>query len=217
MARWMFWRHTAVVGPLGCNCTIVADLAAREAIVIDPGGEPRRISKLLRQHELHVRAIVHTHAHIEHVYATAELTEATGAPAHLHPADRPLYDALDKQAAMLGIEPPERDAMVGHLHDEQSLPFGQYEIGVLHTPGHTPGSVSFNLPAQSLCVTGDTLFANGVGRTDLWGGNPHHLRHSIEHKLMRLPDETTVVPGHGLESTIGAERRTWPLWAQRLG
>jgi len=205
------------VGPLGCNCSILADLEAKQAIVVDPGGDLPKIQARLAAHGLAVTAIVHTHTHIDHVGATAGLQRATGASAQIHEADRFLYDLLPVQAAMLGCELPEKTEMEGSLVDGTSLRAGALELGVLHTPGHTPGSVCFVVSAggESRVFTGDTLFRRGIGRTDLWGGDSAAIGRSLRGKLLTLADECVVIAGHGPNTTIGEERRMNPFLAQR--
>lgn len=200
-------------GPLGCNCSIVADEATGQAIVIDPGGDFERIARILGEQGLTVTAIVHTHTHIDHVGATAPLQRLSGAEAHIHEADRFLYDMLPVQSALLGVPNPEKCDMLGTLVDDFSLRAGNLELGVLHTPGHTPGSVSFYLdtPEGKLLFTGDTLFQRGIGRTDLWGGDSKLLMQSIKSRLLPLSDETRVIPGHGPHTTIGEERDLNPF------
>lgn len=201
------------VGPLGCNCSIVADETTRSAIVIDPGGDFEAIREVLMQHALSVVALVHTHTHIDHVGATAPLQRYCGVDAHIHEADRFLYDMLPVQAALLGLPMVERCEMRGSLRDGEALSFGQLELGVLHTPGHTPGSVSFHVttPEGSVLFSGDTLFRRGIGRTDLWGGDQQQILQSLGDRLMTLPDDTRVIAGHGPDTTIGAERRDNPF------
>lgn len=201
------------VGPLGCNCSIVADETTRSAIVIDPGGDFEAIRDLLQRHALSVVALVHTHTHIDHVGATAPLQRHCGVDAHIHEADRFLYDMLPVQAALLGLPMVERCEMRGSLKDGEALSFGDLELGVLHTPGHTPGSVSFHVTAAEGAVlfSGDTLFRRGIGRTDLWGGDQQQILHSLGDRLMTLPDDTRVIAGHGPDTTIGAERRDNPF------
>lgn len=207
------WTHTFPVGVLGCNCSIVADVAAKRAIVIDPGGDFPQIAAKLKAKALTVTHIVHTHTHIDHVGATAPLQKATGAAASIHEADRFLYDMLPVQAAMLGIPEPERVVLEGDLKDGTSLSFGTFELNVLHTPGHTPGSVCFCVQHadSSHVFSGDTLFRRGIGRTDLWGGDSAHILRSLKERLFTLPPETIVVPGHGPNSTIGEEKRENPF------
>jgi glyoxylase-like metal-dependent hydrolase (beta-lactamase superfamily II) len=201
------------VGPLGCNCSIVADPASGKAIVIDPGGGFDAIRARLDAAKLSVVAIVHTHTHIDHVGATAPLQRHTGASACIHEADRFLYEMLPVQAALVGCAIPEKTALEGSLVDGRALHAGGIEMGVLHTPGHTPGSVSFVVRdgATTRVFTGDTLFRRGIGRTDLWGGDSSLILRSLEQKLMTLPEDAVVIPGHGPGTTIGEERRLNPF------
>lgn len=186
-----------------------------KAVVIDPGGDFPRIREQIEQAGMTVSAIVHTHTHIDHVGATAPLQRWSGAEALIHEADRALYDMLSVQAAMLGISEPESCEVRGALADGFSFHAGEVEIGVIHTPGHTPGSVSFSIqtPEGSLLFSGDTLFQRGIGRTDLWGGDSSEIMRSLSERLMVLDDETLVVPGHGPTTTIGDERRHNPFLA----
>jgi len=201
------------VGPLGCNCSIVWDPDTRHTIVVDPGGDYEKIRDVVQGEGLTVVSIVHTHTHIDHVGATAPLQRSSGAPARIHESDRFLYDLLPTQAALLGVPLPESCEMSGDLIDGLSVPFGSLEMGVLHTPGHTPGSVSFVVesPEGRIVFTGDTLFKRGIGRTDLWGGDASLIRRSLKERLLALDDDTLVVPGHGPETTIGDERRANPF------
>jgi glyoxylase-like metal-dependent hydrolase (beta-lactamase superfamily II) len=204
-------EHFAV-GPLGCNCTIVADLAAKEAIVVDGGDDVDLI--LGRLAALGVRAthLVHTHAHIDHIGALAELRERTGGLGLLHPADLPLYATLREQARWLGAPPPVLVALDAELADGDVVRAGAASLDVLHTPGHTPGSVSFalDLGARTLLLTGDTLFRGSVGRWDLGGTSLEDIVASIREKLLAFPDDSVVVPGHGPATTVGLERRENP-------
>lgn len=204
------------VGPLGCNCSILADEAAGTAIVVDPGGDFERIRDELEAAKLRVTAIVHTHTHIDHVGATAPLQAWSGAGAHIHEADRFLYELLPTQAALLGIPLPETCELTGALVDGYSLDAGAVQMCVIHTPGHTPGSVCFYVeaPEGRVVFSGDTLFRGGIGRTDLWGGDSDQINRSLKSRLLALPDDTLVVPGHGPETTIGAERRSNPYLAR---
>jgi glyoxylase-like metal-dependent hydrolase (beta-lactamase superfamily II) len=200
--------ETLAVGPLGCNCSLVADLHAREAIVVDPGGNLEEIRERLAAHRLKVTGIVHTHTHIDHVGCTAELQRATGAAASIHEGDRFLYDMLAVQAALIGTPLPEKADMDGGLVDGHTLRAGSLEMAVLHTPGHTPGSCSFLVQksGKAQLFAGDTLFRGSIGRTDLWGGDSEEILRSIRGKLLTLPEDTVVVTGHGPSTTIGHER-----------
>jgi hydroxyacylglutathione hydrolase len=210
---------TIPVGMLQCNCSIVGDPISREAIVIDPGDEVCRILELLGRHRLTVKAIVSTHAHIDHVGGLAKLQSFTGAPVLMHREDLPLYQAMDVQAAFLGVAPPDLTAVDHLLKEGDSLRWGLFEAKVIHTPGHTPGSVCLYLPNVGVNLTlpnprlfaGDTLFAGSIGRTDLWGGSMEQIMDSLRGKLMKLPDHTVVHPGHGLATTIGEERQSNPF------
>jgi hydroxyacylglutathione hydrolase len=199
-------------GPLGCNCSIVMDRASKRAIVVDPGGDLETICARLGSLEATVEAIVHTHTHIDHVGATKGVQTATGARACIHEADRFLYDLLPVQAAMLGLPLPPITDMEGSLGDGTSIHFGAFEMCILHTPGHTPGSVTFTVAANgsTRVFTGDTLFRRGIGRTDLWGGDSATIQRSLREKILTLPDDAIVIPGHGAETTIGDERTKNP-------
>jgi len=246
---------TIPVGMLQCNCSIIGDPATREALVIDPGDEVNRILDLLGRHKLIVKVIVSTHAHIDHVGGLSKLHQYTGAPVLMHRDDLPLYQAMDMQAAFLGVHPPDLTEVDQLLKEGDVLRWGGFEAIVLHTPGHTPGSVSLFLPHDAGRLTGalnlgrrdapaaedmdapaaeeeevdipeepkrivfpgpqlfcgDTLFAGSIGRTDLWGGSTEKIMESLRTKLMILPDETTVHPGHGPATTIGTERELNPF------
>ena len=224
--------ETFRVGPLGCNCSIVFDPETQRAIVVDPGGDLDVIRAHLVRLGVGVDAIVHTHTHIDHVGATRGLQDASGAPAQIHESDRFLYNLLPIQSAMLGCEMPELAEIEGTLKDGGTVSAGQLRLSVLHTPGHTPGSVSFFLKeaaptspiggpddatpaARSYVLTGDTLFRRGIGRTDLWGGDSRQILKSLEGTLLRLPDDAVVIPGHGPNTTIGEERASNPFLSRR--
>jgi hydroxyacylglutathione hydrolase len=256
---------TIPVGMLQCNCSIIGDPATREALVVDPGDEVTRILDLIGRHRLIVKAIVSTHAHIDHVGGLSKLHQYTGAPVLMHRDDLPLYQAMDEQAAFLGVLPPELTDVDQLLKEGDVLRWGPFEAQVIHTPGHTPGSVSLYLPhgagkvtiaaapnkitvkdeagddisiadllkkvqapddAQEIAAadeseripphapqlfSGDTLFAGSIGRTDLWGGSMEQIMESLRTKLMHLPDDTIVHPGHGPVTTIGSERHLNPF------
>ncbi len=256
---------TIPVGMLQCNCSIIGDPVTREALVIDPGDEVNRILDLLGRHKLTVKAIVSTHAHIDHVGGLSKLHQYTGAPVLMHRDDLPLYQAMDMQASFLGVHPPELAEIDQLLKEGDSLRWGSFEAQVIHTPGHTPGSVSLYLPhdagkikiaagpkritvknaaGEEIAIadllketlhlddsaemelpeeservvprapqlfSGDTLFAGSIGRTDLWGGSMEQIMASLRTKLMHLPDDTIVYPGHGPVTTIGHERHLNPF------
>ena len=194
------------VGPLQCNCIIFGDETTRDAIVVDPGDEIGRIESLLDKHGLTVRMIVVTHAHVDHIGGAGKLRKLTGAPVYLNDADMELFDRLGEQAAWLGMEQPRDVAVDSSLRDGDSLDLAGTTFSVLHTPGHTQGSVSLLIPAERKLVAGDTLFLNSVGRTDLPGGDQHQLFRSIKTKLLALDDDVEVICGHGPCTTIGRER-----------
>jgi glyoxylase-like metal-dependent hydrolase (beta-lactamase superfamily II) len=200
-------------GPLGCTCSLLVDPATKRAVVVDPGGDLDLILARLKSLDAKVEAIVHTHTHIDHVGATAGVQRSSGARACIHEADRFLYDLLPVQAAMLGIELPEKTDMEGSLVDGGTIRAGDLELCILHTPGHTPGSVTFVVKSggETRVLTGDTLFRRGIGRTDLWGGDSDMILRSLRDKILTLPDDAIVVPGHGPETTIGDERAKNPF------
>jgi len=232
------------VGWLQCNCSILGDPETREALVLDPGDNVERILEALARHSLIVRAIVSTHAHIDHVGGLRKLQQATGAPVMMHGDDLDLYRHLDLQAQWLGVPAPAAASIDRLLTEGDTLRWGRFAANVLHTPGHTPGSISLYLPnlptklpnfekatpvqrvaqparkpaknlvtgaAAGTLFAGDTLFAGSIGRTDLWGGSLEDIMRSIHQKLLALPDETAVFPGHGAATTIGEERERNPF------
>ncbi len=209
----MITVETFPTGPLGCNCSLLVDTASKRAIVVDPGGDFELIDAKLTALGATVDAIVHTHTHIDHVGATAAVQRKSGARACIHEGDRFLYDLLPVQAAMLGIPMPETVEMEGSLDDGTTVNAGAVELGILHTPGHTPGSVTFVVKTAdgTRVFSGDTLFRRGIGRTDLWGGDSNLIMKSLREKVLSLPDDAVVVPGHGPETTIGEERTKNPF------
>jgi len=203
------------VGLLASNCIILGDQRTQEAIVIDPGDEAAHIHQRLTELGLNLKQIVLTHAHIDHVGGALKLKKLTGAPIYLNENDLPLLEMMDAQAAWLGIHAPEVAAPDGGLADGQIVGLEHYPAQVLHTPGHTQGSVCLHFAPLKLLVAGDTLFAGGIGRTDLPGGNFDQIMDSLRNRLMTLPDETRVLPGHGPETTIGVERISNPFLQER--
>jgi hydroxyacylglutathione hydrolase len=250
------------VGMLQCNCSILGDPVTREAIVVDPGDDVERVLQILADNQLKVRAIVSTHTHIDHVGGLAGLRRATGAPVLIHEADLELYRHLDVQAQFLGTPTPESTKIEDFVKEGDTLRWGDYSARVIHTPGHTPGSISLYIEkgggkgadaarsflerqtpglatasvqaslqadleghsqhahshghpggvdgGPSRLIAGDTLFQGSIGRTDLWGGSMNDILRSLREKLMKLPDETIVFPGHGETTTIGEEREHNP-------
>ena len=199
------------VGLLQCNCSIFGDEQTREAIVIDPGDEIDKIEGVLRRHELRVKAIVITHAHIDHIAGAEKLRSLTGAPVYLNGHDRELLDALDVQARWLGIETPPKTEIDVQAQDGSMLQLRSADFHIMHTPGHTQGSISLWMPQEQKLIAGDTLFRDSIGRTDLPGGNTRQILSSIKTRLFDLPDETVVIPGHGASTTIGREKERNPF------
>ncbi|MGH9597032.1 MAG: MBL fold metallo-hydrolase, partial [Edaphobacter sp.] len=209
--------ETLPVGPLQCNCSILGDETTREAIVVDPGDDIPRILALLAKHSLTVKQIFITHAHIDHIAGAHRLKQLTGAPILYNQHDLEQVKMMDIQAGWLGIPTPTVSNPDDTLDDNKLITIGASPEhpgitgSILHTPGHTEGSVCLYLPDQSLLLAGDTLFAGSVGRTDLPGGDTHKLLTSIKERLLILPDETIVIPGHGPRTTIGSERSANPF------
>jgi hydroxyacylglutathione hydrolase len=199
------------VGMLQCNCSIFGDEGTREAIVIDPGDQIDEILMVLARHKLTVKAIVITHAHIDHVGGAAKLKTATGAPVYMNAKDQELYDGLEMQAAWLGVKPPDRTDVDSPARDGDSLTLGETSFHVLHTPGHTQGSISLWIPGENKLIAGDTLFRDSIGRTDLPGGDSRQILSSIHTKLMALPETAVVIPGHGSNTSIGREKARNPF------
>ena len=203
--------ETFPVGPLQCNCTILGDEQAREAIVIDPGDDVSRIHRRLTERGLTLKQILVTHAHIDHVGGALKLKRLTGAPIYMNENDLPLLEMMGAQAAWLGLSTPETAPPDSVLADGQTVGLQNYAARVLHTPGHTQGSICLHFAPLRLLIAGDTLFAGSIGRTDLPGGDFDQIIESIQSRLMALPDETNVIPGHGPATTIGEERRSNPF------
>lgn len=203
--------ETFPVGPLQCNCTLLGDEDAGEAIVIDPGDEIGRIQRRLTELGLKLKQILITHAHIDHIGGAVKLKKLTGAPILLNENDLMLLKMMDQQASWLGLETPEVALPDIGLVDGMTVGLDRYPAEVIHTPGHTQGSVSLHFAPLNMVVAGDTLFAGSIGRTDLPGGNGRQIIESIHTRLLALPDETRVIAGHGPSTTIGAERENNPF------
>ena len=200
-------RKTFSVPPLGCNCSIIGDPVSQQAIVVDPGGAAERILREVRALGLTVTRILHTHAHFDHFLASGEMKNATGAALCLHEDDRELWDMLEMQCRTFGVPyvpvpPPDY-----WLTDEEKVSIGHVTAIALHTPGHTPGSMSFHVAVGGVVLAGDTLFRGSIGRTDLWGGDFDAIERSIRDRLYTLDDSTLVVTGHGPETEIGWEKQ----------
>ncbi len=199
------------VGPLQCNCSVIGDETTHEAMVIDPGDDVDDVLAIVRQHKLQVKQIVITHAHIDHVGGAMKLRAITGAPILLNQNDYALLKMLDVQASWLGMAAPGEVAIEASIGDGESLRTGSLTANVLHTPGHTEGSVCLYFPAEKLLIAGDTLFARSIGRTDLPGGSFEKIMRSLHDRVLTLPDDTLVIPGHGRRTTIGEEREENPF------
>lgn len=203
------------VGPLQCNCSIIGDEATHEAMVIDPGDDIDDVLALIRKHNLQVKQIVITHAHIDHVGGAMKLRAATGAPILLNQNDYALLKMLDVQAAWIGMRAPGK-VEVGHsVSSGDTISAGAHHAKVLHTPGHTEGSICLYFEAEKKLIAGDTLFAGSIGRTDLPGGSMQKIMRSLHDTVLSLPDETLVIPGHGELTTIGEEREGNPFLVRR--
>jgi glyoxylase-like metal-dependent hydrolase (beta-lactamase superfamily II) len=202
------------VGPLQCNCSIVGDETTHEAMVIYPGDNIEGVLAIVHQHNLVVKQIVITHAHIDHVGGAMKLRAKTGAPILLNQNDYALLKMLDVQASWIGVAAPGEVAIEASIADGESLRAGNLTANVLHTPGHTEGSVCLYFPAEKLLIAGDTLFARSIGRTDLPGGSYEKIMRSLHDRVLTLPDDTVVIPGHGPRTTIGEEREENPYLAR---
>lgn len=206
--------QTFPVGPIACNCSILADEKSGEAIVVDGGDGVDEVAERLRHNGWRAKYLIHTHAHLDHIGDLGRLREITGGRGLLHPADLPLYRRLAEQPGWIGfpMATPPVVSLDGELLDGDVFTVGGVRARVLHTPGHTPGSVCFEIDDGSKCalLTGDTLFAGGIGRWDLGGTSMADIVDSIRAKLLPYDDATPVVPGHGPSTTIGIERKSNP-------
>lgn len=207
--------HGVVVGVFQENCWVIGSGRTREAIVIDPGDEPETILALAKEMGLNVKLIVASHAHLDHIMGARGVHDETAAPFRLHPADYELARQMPASAArFLGHEPPPAPEPSTPLNDGDTVEVDGLQLRVIHTPGHTPGSVSFY--GDGLLFSGDTLFRGSIGRTDLPGGDYGQIMQSIISRLLPLPDETIVLPGHMQETRIGHERQTNPFVLEEL-
>ncbi len=199
------------VGPLQCNCSVIGDESTREAMVIDPGDDVEDVLEVIRRHKLQVKQIVITHAHIDHVGGAMKLRAATGAPILLNQNDYALLQMLDAQAAWIGMASPGKVEIDHSPKSGETVQAGAHIANILHTPGHTEGSICLYFPVEKKLIAGDTLFASSIGRTDLPGGSFDKIMNSLRGTVMALPDDTVVVPGHGPLTTIGEERQSNPF------
>ncbi len=199
------------VGPLQCNCSVIGDESTHEGLVIDPGDNIEDVVSIVRKHNLQIKQIVVTHAHIDHVGGAMKLRAATGAAILLNQNDYALLKMLDAQAAWIGVAPPGRVEIDHSVAQADSIKTGSLSADVIHTPGHTEGSICLYFPAEKKLIAGDTLFAGSIGRTDLPGGSFEKIIRSLHDKVLELPDDTVVIPGHGPLTTIGRERHSNPF------
>jgi hydroxyacylglutathione hydrolase len=203
--------ETFPVGPLHCNCIILGDEVTHEAVVVDPGDNIPEILSRLQKHGLTLRQIIVTHAHIDHVGGAALLRKSTGAPVVMNQQDLGLLGMMEMQAGWLGVPTPQVAPPDASAEDGLTIGLTTLPAQVLHTPGHTPGSICLLFPDHHLLLAGDTLFAGSIGRTDLPGGDGQQILRSLRERLLVLPDSTRVLPGHGPETTIGEERQSNPF------
>jgi hydroxyacylglutathione hydrolase len=210
----MLLRETFPAGPFECNCTVLACGDTKDAVVIDPGGELSRIREIVAQYDLTVRAIIHTHAHLDHIFGTRDVKQSHGGSICLHRGDAFLYDGIAMQAAMFGWTVKPTTPVDRWIEHGDLIALGKRQLEVIHTPGHTPGSVCFEIAdpdAGRLLFAGDTLFRGSVGRTDLPGGDGRQLSRSIRERLYTRDLDTLVVPGHGPNTSLGDEARANPF------
>lgn len=218
--------RTLVVGPFQCNCRLLACPRTGEAILVDPGDEPEKILRVLKETSIRVKYLFHTHGHLDHIGATRAVCETLVASSPrvsrpqiaLHRGDEELYQKLAFQRALFGFPHDQDPLPIDHsLVDEEEIRVGDLRLTVIHTPGHSPGSVCLRLHEdsalgiQETLFSGDTLFQGSVGRTDLWGGDSDQMFRSIRQRILVLDDETRVCPGHGPDTRIGIEKRENPF------
>ena len=199
------------VGPLQCNCSIIGDENTREGMVIDPGDDISDVLAIVKKHKLQVKQIVITHAHIDHIGGAMKLRALTGAPILLNQNDYALLKMLDIQATWIGVPDPGKVEIDRSVTTGETVSAGAHTAQVLHTPGHTEGSICLYFENEKKLIAGDTLFAGSIGRTDLPGGDMQKIMRSLHGTVLALPDETVVVPGHGETTTIGEERESNPF------
>lgn len=210
----MLLRETFPAGPLECNCTVLACGDTKDAVIVDPGGELAKIAEIIAHYDLTVRAIIHTHAHLDHIFGTRDVKEAHGGDICLHKGDAFLYDGIAMQAAMFGWKVRDATPVERWIEHGDRIELGKRVLEVIHTPGHTPGSVCFEIhdpDAGRLLFAGDTLFRRSIGRTDLPGGDSAQISRSIRERLYTRDLDTVVIPGHGPQTSLGDEARGNPF------
>jgi hydroxyacylglutathione hydrolase len=218
----MTWKiERIVVGPIQCNCYIISDSETRKAYMIDPGAETPELLKFLQNSKLDLQAVLITHAHIDHIGGIEMVYGKVPVPVYYHSGDQELYQNVEMQARAFGFSSADLQATqprvgAGSLEHDQTFSLSSdKQIRVIHTPGHTPGSVCFYAnDNEPVVFTGDTLFLGSIGRTDLWGGSFEQIISSIKTRLLSLSEEAKVLPGHGPASSIGEEKRTNPFLLQ---
>lgn len=202
--------ETLVVGELGVNCFIMADSQTKEGVVVDPGAEPERILAALKSSGIKVLYVLNTHGHFDHIGGNRKVTETTGAKLMINKQDEPFLTRASTSARMYGLNAEDSPAPASYLAEGDIIRFGSHEIKVIHIPGHSPGGSCFYLEKDGILISGDSLFSESIGRTDLPGGSQALLVLSIRSKLLPLPEATQVFPGHGPSTTIGHEKKHNP-------
>jgi hydroxyacylglutathione hydrolase len=205
--------ETFPAGPLQCNCSVVACADTKDAIVVDPGGETDRIAEIVGHYDLTVRAILHTHAHLDHIYCTHDVKRAHGGEICLHRGDTFLYNGFHLQCATFGLPVRQVSPVDRFVEHGDKIAMGKHGLDVIHTPGHTPGSICFEVTdgARTIVFAGDTLFRRSIGRTDLPGGDARALQRSIRERLYTRDLDAIVVPGHGPSTRLGEEAKSNPF------
>lgn len=205
--------ETFPAGPLQCNCSVVACADTKDAVIVDPGGDLERIAEIVAHYDLTVRSIIHTHAHLDHIYGTHDVKQAHGGEICLHRGDAFLYDGFDVQCQMFGVPSVQTSPVDRFLEHGEQVAMGKRTLSVIHTPGHTPGSLCFEVSdgSRTIVFAGDTLFRRSIGRTDLPGGDGQLLQRSIRERLYTRDLDALVVPGHGPSTTLGDEAKSNPF------
>jgi hydroxyacylglutathione hydrolase len=199
------------VGPLQCNCSVIGDESTHEAVVVDPGDNIDHVLLTLQRHGLKLKQILITHGHIDHVAGAMQLKQATGAPIRMNSKDAMQLQMLDQMAAWIGISDPGPVTIDEDLKHDDAIQVGGLNAKAIHTPGHTEGSTCIYFPAEKKLIAGDMLFAGSIGRTDLPGGDSKKIIRSLHDRVLTLPEDTLVVPGHGPVTTIGKEKESNPF------